>query len=89
MCSRESTSSSLYLLIAADAPPDTLQLGVTDLSELVLRHGNYSVVLRDELAAVMNKETVITRKCVQDLQRQEPLQAKDGSLLQYKYRNMM
>lgn len=58
---------SQYLLIAADTPPDTLQLGVADLSELVLRHGNDSVVLGDELAAVMNEAVVIARKRLQDL----------------------
>lgn len=60
MRSRESLSVYSYLLIAADTPSDALQLGVTDLSELVLRHGNYSIVLGDELAAVANKEAVIT-----------------------------
>lgn len=58
---------SQYLLIAADTPPDILQLGVADLSELVLRHGNDSVVLVDELAAVMNEAAVIARKRLQDL----------------------
>lgn len=64
---RQSRVVSRYLLIAADAPSDTLQLGVTDLSELVLRHGNHSVALGDELAAVTHKEAVIGRKCFQDL----------------------
>lgn len=58
---------SLYLLIALDSESNALQLGVTDLSELVLRHGNHPIVLGDELAAVTNKEAVITRKCLQDL----------------------
>lgn len=71
MCSTECISVSQYLLIAVDAPSDALQLGITDMSELVLGHGNYSVALGDELAAVMNKEPVITRKCLKDLYRQE------------------
>lgn len=49
-----------YLLIAADAPSNTLQLGVADLPELVLRHRYNSVTLRDQLAAVPNKEAVIS-----------------------------
>lgn len=67
MFSRQCRNVSQYLLIAADTPSNALQLGVTDLSELVLRHGNYSVALGDELAAVTNKEAVIARKCLQDL----------------------
>lgn len=58
---------SQYLLIAADTPPDTLHLGLADLSELVLRHGNDSVARGDELAAVMNEAVVIARKRLQDL----------------------
>lgn len=49
-----------YLLIAADAPANTLQLGVADLPELVLWHRYNSVTLRDQLAAVSNKEAVIS-----------------------------
>lgn len=56
-----------YLLIAADAPANTLQLGVADLPELVLWHRYNSVTLRDQLAAVPNKEAVISWKCLQDL----------------------
>lgn len=58
---------SQYLLIAPDTPSDALELGVTDLSELVLRHGYNWVALGDELAAVTHKEAVVTRKCLQDL----------------------
>lgn len=65
--SREGRSLSQYLLIAADSPSDALQLSITDLPELVLRHGNHPVALGDELAAVTNKEAVISRKCLQDL----------------------
>jgi len=68
-----------YLLIAADPPSDTLQLGVTDLPELILRHGNDSVTLGDELAAVTNKEAVIARECLQDLWTQETLVRMDHS----------
>lgn len=59
-----------YLLIAADAPANTLQLGVADLPELVLRHRDDSVALGDQLAAVANKEAVVARKRLQDLQRE-------------------
>ena len=68
----QSRNASEYLLIAADPPFDALQLGVTDLSELELWHGNDSVALGDELAAVTYEEAVVTRKRLQDLQRQEP-----------------
>lgn len=54
-------------MIAADAPPDALQLGIADLPELVLGHGNHPITLGDELAAVANKEAVVTGKCFQDL----------------------
>lgn len=54
-------------MIVADAPPDALQLGIADLPELVLGHGNHPITLGDELAAVANKEAVVTRKCFQDL----------------------
>lgn len=60
---------SPYLLIAADPPFDTLQLGVADLSKLVLWHGNDSVALGDELAAIMDKEAVVPGECLQDLKR--------------------
>lgn len=73
LCAQQCRSVSQYLLVAVDTPSDTLQLGLTDMSELELRHGNYSVALGDELAAVMNKEPVITRKCLKDLYRQETL----------------
>lgn len=36
-----------YLLIAADAPANTLQLGIADLPELVLRHCYNSIALGD------------------------------------------
>lgn len=58
---------SQYLLIAADTTFDALQFGVADLSELVLRHGNDSVALGDEMAAVTYKEAVVTRERLQDL----------------------
>lgn len=58
-----------YLLIAADTTFDALQLGVTDLSELVLWHSNDSVALGDEVAAIAYKEAVITRKRLEDLWR--------------------
>lgn len=74
---RRKRQRSSYLLVAADAPPDTVQLGVTDLSELELRHRDNSVALGDELAAVTNKEAVIARECLQDLQRQERMDQKD------------
>lgn len=60
-------STSEYLFIAADSTFDTLQLGVADLSELVLWHGDDSIALGDELAAVANKAAVVTRKRLQDL----------------------
>lgn len=69
--------SRRYLLVACDAPSDALQLGVTDLSELVLRHGNHAVALGDELAAVPYKETVIAAERLQDLWRQERLMRTD------------
>lgn len=56
-----------YLVVAADAPSDTFQFAVADLSELVLRHGNDSVTLGDELTAVANKEAVVARERLQDL----------------------
>lgn len=56
-----------YLLIVSYTPLDALKLGIADLPELELRHGNYSVALGDELAAVTNKEAVVTRKGLQDL----------------------
>lgn len=56
-----------YLLIAADAPANTLQLGIANLPEIVLWHCYNSFTLGDQLAAVPNKEAVISRECFQDL----------------------
>lgn len=53
-------SVCVYLLIAADAPSNTLQLGVADLPKLQLWHCFYSVTLRDQLTAVLNKEAIIS-----------------------------
>lgn len=60
-----------YLLVAADAAPDALQLGVADLPELVLGHGHHALALRDELAAVADKEAVVTGERLQDLKGPE------------------
>lgn len=52
-------SVCVYLLIAADAQSNTLQLGVADLPKLQLWHRFHSVTLRDQLTAVPNKEAII------------------------------
>lgn len=65
--SPRSLRCSVYLLVAADAAPDALQLGVADLPELVLGHGHHPLALGDELAAVADKEAVVTGERLQDL----------------------
>lgn len=56
-----------YLLVAADATPDALQLCVADLPELVLGHGHHPLALGNELAAVADEEAVVTGERLQDL----------------------
>lgn len=58
-----------YLLIAADAPSNAVQLAVADLPELVLRHRYDALTLGDQLTAVPDKEAVVSGKRLQDLQR--------------------
>lgn len=60
-----------YLLVAADAAPDALQLCVADLPELELGHGHHPLALRDELAAVADKEAVVTGERLQDLRQRQ------------------
>lgn len=62
-------ASVCHLLVAADAPSNTLQLGVADLPKLQLRHRFHSVTLRDQLTAVANKEAIISWERLQDLSR--------------------
>lgn len=56
-------------MVAADAAPDALQLGVADLPELVLGHGHHPLALGDKLAAVADKEAVVIGERLQDLRR--------------------
>lgn len=51
-----------HLLVAADTFVYTLQFGVTDISELVLRHRHDTLALSDQLTAARHKMAVVFRK---------------------------
>jgi len=57
-----------YLLVLGDAALQALQLGVADLTELELRHGDHALALRDQQIAVAHKMAVGTGERLQDLQ---------------------
>lgn len=57
-----------YLLVLGDAALQALQLGVADLTELELRHGDHALALRDQLTAVAHKMAVGAGERLQDLQ---------------------
>ena len=57
----------VYLLVVADASSDALQLGVADVPELKLGHGDHPVTLGDQLAAVPHKVAVVFGEGLQDL----------------------
>ena len=49
---------------------DAAQLGLTDVPELVLGHGDHALTLGHQLAAVTHKLAVLSRKGLQDLTKQ-------------------
>lgn len=56
-----------YLLVAGDPLANALQLGVTDVAELVVGHGLDVVVQGHEPPTVLHKDTVIGSKGLEDL----------------------
>lgn len=56
-----------YLLVAGDASLDAFQLGVADVAELVLWHGDHAFALGDEPTTVLHKMAVVTGERLQDL----------------------
>lgn len=60
-----------YLLVAGDPLADALQLGVTDVAELVVEHGPDVVVQGHEPPTVLHKDIVVGRKGLEDLQKHE------------------
>ena len=56
-----------HLLVVGDAALQALQLGVADLPELVLRHGDHALALGDQRAAVAHEAAVVAAERLQDL----------------------
>lgn len=67
-----------YLLVADNPLADALQLGVADITKLVMGHGLDVVVQRHEPPTVLHEDTVIGSKGLEDLRKQ--LMAPEHSL---------
>lgn len=57
-----------HLLVAGDSLADALQLGVTDVVELVVGHGDDSAAHGHEPPTVLHEEAVVLGKGLKDLQ---------------------
>lgn len=56
-----------YLLVAGDPLADALQLGVTDVMELKVGHGDNGTTHGHEPPAVLHEDAVICSKGLEDL----------------------
>lgn len=59
---------STYLLVAGDPLANALQLGVTDVMELVVGHGDNGTAHGHEPPTVLHEEAVVRGKGLKDLQ---------------------
>lgn len=65
---------STYLLVAGDPLADALQLGVTDVMELVVGHGDNGTAHGHEPPTVLHEDAVVCSKGLKDLRKGgEPL----------------
>lgn len=58
---------STYLLVAGDPLADALQLGVTDVMELVVGHGDNGTAHGHEPPTVLHEDAVVHSKGLKDL----------------------
>lgn len=58
---------SKYLLVAVDPLADAAQLGVTDVVELIVGHGDNAATHGHEPPTVLHEDTVVGSKGLKDL----------------------
>lgn len=71
---------SKYLLVAGDSLADALQLGVTDVMELIMGHGDNATTHGHEPPTVLHKDVVICSKGLKDLWERRQLLSMPGYL---------
>lgn len=62
-------ASSTYLLVAGDPLADALQLGVTDVMELVVGHGDNGAAHGHKPPTVLHEDAVVRSKGLKNLRR--------------------